>query len=641
MYGLARGEFGKTQPAWEQLVHPEDRAAAVGVVQQTFETGEPVEGEWRVVWRDGSVHWIAGRFQGFKDAAGKPLRLSGVNLDITERKQAEQRLATDLAALTRMHALSLLALERGEIAPLLQEIMDTAVAIMGADKGTLQLVDGDTLRIQAQHGHARPFLEFFAAAENVASVCGEATKRGERVVVEDVEQSALFAGTASLPVLRAAGVRAVQSTPLRTRDGKLLGILTTHWPTPHRPDDQDLWRLDLLVRQAADLIEREQAEEALREANARLVEADRRKDEFLATLSHELRNPLAPIRYGLPLIQQAQLDGAAGQAVAVISRQVEQMARLLDDLLDVARITSGKIELRRARVAVASVVDKAVESALPAIQRAAHRLHVTVPDHAVWIEADAARVVQVVSNLLDNAAKYTPREGEIWLEAASEDGQAVIRVRDNGPGIPPESLGDLFTMFRRLHPPGVQGGLGIGLALAKQLVEMHGGSVEAHSEGVGHGAEFVVRLPVAGVDLPTPVSDTNDQATTRKSRLRVLIVDDNVDLVEVLELQVEQLGHEVRWAHDGQAAIPVALNFRPHVVLLDLGLPGMNGIDVARELRRHPETAQARLVALTGWGQAEDRRKTLEAGFDHHLTKPSDPQTLAALLAKVASDLAG
>ena len=170
---------------------------------------------------------------------------------------------------------------------------------------------------------------------------------------------------------------------------------------------------------------------------------------------------------------------------------------------------------------------------------------------------------------------------------------------------------------------------------------MHGGSIEAHSEGVGHGAEFVVRLPVAEVELPTPVSDTNDQATTHQTRLRVLIVDDNVDLVEVLELQVEQLGHEVRCAYDGQAAISLALTYRPHVVLLDLGLPGMNGIDVARELRRHPETAEARLVALTGWGQADDRRKTLEAGFDHHLTKPSDPQTLEALLAKIASDLAG
>jgi len=270
MYGLEPEEFGKTQPAWEQLVHSEDRARAVGWVEQTFKTGEPVEGEWRVVWRDGSVHWVIGRFHGLRDGAGKPLRLSGVNIDITERKRAEERLKADLAALTRMHRLSSRVMGETGLESLLQEVMDAAVSIMGAERGTLQLVEGDSLRIAAHHGHGKAFLDFFERAEGRASVCGEATRRGERVVVEDVEQSALFAGTDSLPVLREAGVRAVQSTPMISRSGALLGILTTQWGRPHSPDQQDLWRIDLLVRQAADLIEQVKAQETLRESEARL-----------------------------------------------------------------------------------------------------------------------------------------------------------------------------------------------------------------------------------------------------------------------------------------------------------------------------------------------------------------------------------
>lgn len=382
---------------------------------------------------------------------------------------------------------------------------------------------------------------------------------------------------------------------------------------------------------STDVTERKRAEAALREA-------DDRKNDFIAILSHELRNPLAPIRYALPLLQRERLGEQAARAVAVIERQLDHMARLVDDLLDVSRITRGKIELRREVVTLGALVSAAIEAASPAISAARHRLQSTVTEAPVWLDADPARIAQVITNLLNNSAKYTPRGGQISVEAGRDGVQAVIRVRDNGMGIPKESLATIFEMFRQIDGPGrSQGGLGIGLALARQLVEMHGGTIQAFSAGPGRGAEFVVRLPMARD--PSVFTGGEARATTVSARrLKVLVVDDNADLVEMLTAVITGLGHEVRKAHDGQTALAAALSFRPDVVLLDLGLPLMGGIQVARELRRRPETSDVRLVALTGWGQAEDRRDTSEAGFDYHLTKPTDPKILERLLLQFASE---
>jgi PAS domain S-box-containing protein len=387
-----------------------------------------------------------------------------------------------------------------------------------------------------------------------------------------------------------------------------------------------------------DITARKKAEEALREANAALAEADRRKDEFIAVLSHELRNPLAPIRYALPILATQALDDAGGRAVSVVSRQVDQLVRLVDDLLDVSRITRGKIELRPEPVTVGAIVSAAIEAASPDIAAARHSLEVVVPDEPIWVRADRARLAQVVTNLLNNAAKYTPRGGRIYVEASHEDGSAIVRVRDNGVGIPPEALPTIFEMFRQVNrPESSQGGLGIGLGLVRQLVEMHDGTVEARSAGPGEGTEVVVRLPVADPAGAPESAEAVADATTGRSRLKVLVVDDNADLAEVLAMVVEGLGHNVRKAFDGRTAISAATAYRPDVVLLDLGLPVMSGIDVARQLRQQPETAHALLVALTGWGQAEDRARTREAGFDHHLTKPADPSAIADLLSRCAA----
>jgi CheY-like chemotaxis protein/anti-sigma regulatory factor (Ser/Thr protein kinase) len=286
---------------------------------------------------------------------------------------------------------------------------------------------------------------------------------------------------------------------------------------------------------------------------------------------------------------------------------------------------------------VDAVVNAATEAASPLMVAARHEMTVTVPADPIWLYADAARLSQVVTNLLNNAARYTPRGGRISVQAGREGDRAVITVCDNGIGISPDALAGIFDLFMQAHGSEInEGGLGVGLALAKRLAEMHGGSIEAHSPGAGQGSAFIVRLPITQRDATSAVTDVEPPAARSAARLKVLIVDDSADLVEMLGLVVEGFGHDVRKTLDGRSAIAVALAYRPDVVLLDLGLPVISGEDVARELRRHPEMAATRLVALTGWGQAEDRRRTKDAGFDDHLTKPTDPRELQRLLADVA-----
>jgi len=397
-------------------------------------------------------------------------------------------------------------------------------------------------------------------------------------------------------------------------------------------------RATSFVGTVADITRRKQIEESLREANAALAAADRRKNEFIAVLSHELRNPLAPIRFALPLLHAQPLDEAGHRSLAVVARQTDHLARLVDDLLEVSRITSGRIELRREHVSLASVLMAAADAASPSITERRHTLKTTILDDTLWLHADPPRLAQVVTNLLDNSAKYTPPGGEIGLEAWRENGDAVVRVSDNGIGIPTDSLPCVFEMFRQVERPDKpQGGLGIGLAVSKRLVEMHGGTIEAHSPGIGQGSQVVVRLPLAGAGHGLGAQTPRHECTAAGGpSLRVLIVDDNADLVEMLAVVVEAAGHRVRKALDGKGALGAAVSFCPHVVFLDLGLPDLSGLEVARELRRHPETRNARLVALTGWGQEEDRRRTEEAGFECHLTKPADTKAIERVLAEAA-----
>ncbi len=373
-------------------------------------------------------------------------------------------------------------------------------------------------------------------------------------------------------------------------------------------------------------------ERQLREQAGQLAEANRSKDVFLATLAHELRNPLAPIRYALALLDD--LTPAQIRARDVIERQLTHLVRLVDDLLDVSRITRDKIQVRPERIKLASIVLAAVESVRPDIDAAAHRLTVVNPIPDVWLEADPARLTQVFTNLLNNAAKYTPRGGRITFSAAVENGEAVLTVTDSGIGIAPEHLPHLFDMFYQAPDTRDQapGGLGIGLMLVKRLAEMHGGRVEVHSPGVGQGAEFTVRVPIAAEGTQAvPVAPSSATTPASPRSLRVLVVDDNIDSADLLALVVGRLGHTVRTAHDGDSAAEAFRAFAPDVALLDVGLPGTNGYELARAFRREMGSAVC-LVAITGWGQDEDRRRAREAGFDCHLVKPADPVLVERIL---------
>ena len=369
----------------------------------------------------------------------------------------------------------------------------------------------------------------------------------------------------------------------------------------------------------------------------RLLEQDVRKDEFLATLAHELRNPLAPIRTGLQLLKFApRAEDVAARTLPVIERQLGHLVRLVDDLLDVSRISSGKIVLKRERISFQDIAAAALEASRPLIDAAGHSLTIDWPGDAVWLDADPTRLTQIFSNLLTNSAKYMRAGGHIKFSAGRVGQSIVISVQDTGMGIPADMLSSVFTMFTQVNRTldRAQGGLGIGLSLVKTLVEMHGGSVEAASEGIDLGSTFTVTLPTASELVPDqPVSPAQAAAMAIPARQRILVVDDNVDAAETMVMLLDLSGHDARAAFCGQEALEVAMVFRPDVAFLDIGLPDMNGYEVARRLLSCPATASTKLIALTGWGTEDDIRKSKMAGFHAHLTKPIDPAAVDALLA--------
>ncbi len=387
------------------------------------------------------------------------------------------------------------------------------------------------------------------------------------------------------------------------------------------------------------ITDRKRLEDNLRALASDLSEADRRKNEFLAMLAHELRNPLAPISNAVHALRLGATSAAAVQSASdMLERQVGQMARLVDDLLDVSRITRGTIELRPERVELSPVVTQAVDAARPAFRSLNHELTVALPEQPIYLMVDPARLAQVVGNLLNNANKFTDRDGRVWLTVERAGSQAVVRVRDNGIGIAPDQLPRLFDIFTQVDTSleRSRDGLGIGLTLVKTLVEAQGGSVEAHSEGLGRGSEFVVRMPIAPETPMKPVSATAT-APAPAARRRILIVDDNRDGAESLAMLLSIAGHEPHVAFDGQAGIDAAERLLPDAVLLDIGLPGLNGYEVCRRIRQEPWGRELMLIALTGWGQDEDRARSKEAGFDRHLVKPVDPAGLMTLLASIPS----
>lgn len=392
-----------------------------------------------------------------------------------------------------------------------------------------------------------------------------------------------------------------------------------------------------------DITERKQLYDDLRRLAADLSEIDRRKNEFLATLAHELRNPLAPMTNMIEVVKRAAGDEAVvKRALDTFERQLGQMVRLVDDLLDLNRITRDRLELRRSEIVLSSVIQQAVEAARPLLDASGHELIIDLPEEPIYLNADSARLAQLFGNLLNNSCKYTKPQGTIWLTGERANRDVIVRVRDNGAGIPPDKLDQVFDMFMQVEATAErsQGGLGIGLMLVKRLTEMHGGSIEARSGGEGRGSEFIVKLPILdrAERLPQQASDVFEISSLP---CRILIVDDNHDSAESLALLFQTMGSKTCLAHDGVEALEAIEKHQPDVVLVDIGLPKLNGHEVCRRVRSQPWGKDITMIALTGWSQEQDRRMSEEAGFDVHIVKPVDYDYLLELVASLENRRSG
>ena len=411
----------------------------------------------------------------------------------------------------------------------------------------------------------------------------------------------------------------------------------------HKPIEPDILRSKTgiffdLYQQRQQIAEQRDALKCQADA---LQEADRRKDEFLALLAHELRNPLAPLRHGLDILRSNHEQENAADIRDMMDRQLSHLVRLIDDLLDVSRVSQGKIELRKERLQVADIIRSALEASMPLINSAKHALTVDQPAAPVWLNADLTRLAQVVGNLLNNAAKYTPDGGRITLSVQTVADTAVITVADNGIGISADMQPEIFQLFAQVdnHLDRAQGGLGIGLALVEQLVAMHGGTVAVASQGSGQGSAFTVRLPLASGTVPQTAPQPAETQPLPGRRLKILVVDDSVDIARTIGWMLEEIGHDHRLVDDGRKALQAAREYGPDVILLDIGLPGMDGYAVCRALRNDEQFRRTCIIAQTGWGRDRDRESATEAGFDHHLVKPVSLARLEQLLNIVARDL--
>ncbi len=616
----------------QDITHPDDLSRNLALFLPLVRgDGQPFVIEKRYVRPDGSEVWVMNNVSLLRDRDGRPKYGVAVSLDITDRKRDEQttRFLADasatLAELTDYE--STLQRIAGLAVP---HFADWCAVDMQQPDGSvrrLAVTHTDPAKVQLADEFFRRYPPLPTDRHGVIAVLRSgapdwATSIPDSLLVEAAQDED------HLRMMRELGLKSYICVPLKSRT-KTLGVLTFVMAESGRVYDAD----DL--RAAEDLAAR--AAIAIENASlvAALKETDRRKDEFLAILAHELRNPLAPIRNAVQIFRGKGPPVPELQwARDVIDRQVQQMTRLVDDLLDVSRITRGKIQLRKERVPLAAVVTSAVEASRPLIEKWDHELTVTLPPESIDLEADPTRLAQVLLNLLNNAAKYTEQGGRIWLTVEREGGQVAIRVKDTGIGIPPEMLPRIFEMFTQVDRSleRSQGGLGIGLTLVQRLVEMHGGTIEAHSGGPGEGSEFIVRLPVAIEVKDRGARGTTGEKMAAPAKCRILVVDDNQDAADSLAMLLRMLGNEVHTAHDGLEAVGAAAVFRPDVVLLDIGLPKLNGYEAARRIREQ-QGKDVVLVALTGWGQEEDRRRSREAGFDHHMTKPVEFDVLQKLLA--------
>lgn len=572
---------------------------------------------------DGTIHHsIVNKFP--ISSSNELALVGGIAIDITDRKRAEETVSSLLRISKQLN--STLSIDG-----LLDILVQEAISLVGGEAGVSGLLtpQGMVCRKYFQKGEVRQLeycwppmhgLPGWLIVHKVPYLTNDA-KADSQIVPEFCQKF---------------GVWSAISMPIMTAQGEVIGFFEIHNKRDGSGFTESDQELLLAVSQTAAIaVQNALAYRSIQEAESLLKLADHRKDEFLAVLAHELRNPLAPLRSGLEIFKRTAGDrDVPTDVLHSMDRQVNHLVRLVDDLLDVGRISHDKLELRSQRVELAQIIHQAIETSQPLADREHQRFQVSLPKEPIELDADAVRLGQVFSNLLNNACKFSPPNSEIVVVAQSQGSQVKIKVQDCGMGIPPENLEHVFDMFTQLQPIGrSHGGLGIGLSLARRLVSMHGGTIEAHSDGLNRGSQFVVTLPIAStIHNPETRIPSMDSIAEARS-LKVLVVDDNRDAAVTLQMLMNMHGHDAVMAHDGDEACRIAETYRPNVILLDIGLPTMNGYDACRMIRQSTWGKQMTIVALTGWGKDEDRRKSEEAGFDGHLVKPVHSDTLMTTLA--------
>ncbi|RZL01756.1 MAG: response regulator [Rubrivivax sp.] len=605
-------------------LHPDDRAHTMLAFERAQDPliRAVYDVEYRTIGKeDHRLRWVAAKGRALFDEQGQCTRILGTVIDITARKEAEARWHEDAARLAMLDRIGQATRSLTDAMELMAVTARLLGEHLGASRCAYADVEADNDRFTIRSDWSMPGLPSSVGVYSLDLFGPQATfllRQGRTLVVHDVDRELGDEGGGRM--FNAIGIKAIICAGL-VKQGRLMAMMAVHQTMPRLWSPGEIGIVEEVVDRCWAHIER------VRDAAA-LAEQDRRKDEFLATLAHELRNPIAPLRYATALLKSVDTPSRHAQAQDVIERQSGHLARLIDDLLDVSRINRGLIELRREVVPVSNLLLQAVEASKSVLDRAGHRLTLQLPDDTAKVDADPTRIVQAVTNLLNNAAKYTPDGGEVRLSAWVSGTKVLIEVVDNGVGIPPQDQGKLFQLFTQLPHTGArtQGGLGIGLSLVKRLVEMHGGQARLHSAGLDEGSTFTLELPLV---VPVPEKEAVPPSMLdEKGKGRILVVEDNEDGLETLMMLLEAEGHEVRGAGSGAKALEIVASWQPQVVLLDLGLPRMDGYEVAARLRAVPGLGQARLVALTGWGAQKDREKTAAAGFDAHLVKPIDPEVL-------------
>jgi PAS domain S-box-containing protein len=628
------------QPAPDPVSKALREGRAVGVANQTT-----------LLAKGGTETAIENGAEPIRDAAGRIVGAVMIFRHATDKRQTSEALREESRALEILNRTGAAIAAQVDLETLVQTVTDAATEVSGAEFGAFfySITDenGDAFLLYSLSGAERAKFEHFGHPRATA-LFGPTFQGAPAIRIDDVladPRYGLWAPHHGMPKGHLP-VRSYLAVPVISRSGGVIGGLFFGHSATGVFTERGERIVSGIAAQAAIAIDNARLYEAAQQeianrhrAEEALRRADRRKDDFLATLAHELRNPLAPIRQAATLSNAPNASEAQKRwSYDVIDRQLRHMSLLLDDLLDVSRITRGKLALRKVWKPLASIIDAALETARPLLDARRHQLTVDLPQEPLHLEADPLRLAQVLSNLLTNAAKYTEPQGSIVLAARSVEDEIVISVTDSGIGIDREMLPRIFEMFSQTTSAidRAEGGLGIGLALVRGLVSLHGGSVEATSDGAGRGSVFTVRLPVVGaaaaqMALLEPEPATAKAARARASR-KILVADDNRDTADSLALFLRLSGHEVEVAYDGEAACSVFETSRPEFVVLDIGMPKLNGYEAARRIRAMSAGESVTLIALTGWGQNKDKRRAIKSGFDHHFTKPLDPGQLAALL---------